>query len=470
MTAADPSSPRSHAGAGTIDPRRLGFGAGLLSLPLLGLALLIARPELDRVWEHHPSHFWLVLAAGGINAALAYGTASAAHRRGDARIFLVSLSFLSAAGFLGLHALATPGVLLETTNAGFALATPIGLVVSSFLAAASSAQPDRVMAGVIIRNARVLRAALVALMLAWAAASLARWGPLDNPAAPERASGPLLLLAAVGVVLYSVAVWRYLRVPRSHGSLLPLAMAAAFTLLAEAMVAVAWGRNWHMSWWEWHLLMLIAFVIVAVAAQRSWRDERWSGLYLPETAAAEREVSVVFADLHGFTGFSEHHHPQLVADMLNSFYNEVIPPVVDGYGGEIDRLIGDAIMATFNASGDQPDHALRACGAAIAIQGAAHEVARANPTWPRFRIGVNTGLVVAGVLGTAGGRTFTVIGDAVNVAARLQAKAGPGEVVIAGETLRRIEGAKVESLGRLVVKGRSEAVEAYRLLALAAPS
>ncbi|MGH8925672.1 MAG: adenylate/guanylate cyclase domain-containing protein [Acidimicrobiia bacterium] len=450
------------------DHHRLGLAAGFLLLPLLGLALLIARPELDGVWEHHPSHFWLVLAAGGINAALAYGTAGAAHRRGDARIFLISLSFLSAAGFLGLHALATPGVMLATANAGFALATPIGLVVSSLFAAASSAQPDRGMARSIIRKAQVLRAALVALMLAWAVASLARWGPLDNPAAPERASGSLLILAAVGVLLYCVAVARYLRIPRHHASPLPLAMAAAYTLLAEALVAVAWGRNWHVSWWEWHLLMLIAFVIVAVAAQRSWRDERWSGLYLPDTAAAEREVSVVFADLHGFTGFSEDHHPQSVAGMLNTYYTEVIPPVVDRYGGEIDRLIGDAIMATFNASGNQPDHARRACGAAVAIQETADEVARAHPTWPRFRIGVNTGSVVAGVLGTAGGRTFTVIGDAVNVAARLQAKAGPGEVVIAGHTLRRIEGAKVESLGRIEVKGRSEPVEAYRLLALTA--
>ena len=83
---------------------------GALLLPLAGLALLLAAPELDVRWEHHPSHFWLVLAAGTINAALAYATGSAARRHGDARVFLVSLGFLAAAGFLGLHALATPGV------------------------------------------------------------------------------------------------------------------------------------------------------------------------------------------------------------------------------------------------------------------------------------------------------------------------------------------------------------------------
>ena len=448
------------------DRLRPGLVGVLLLLPLAGLAVLVTRPDLDARWEHHPSHFWLVLAAGAINAALAYGTGVAARRRGDARVFLVSLSFLSAAGFLGLHALATPGVLLAESNAGFALATPIGLVVSSVFAAASSTDPDRRLARSIMRRADLLQASLVALFVAWAAASLGRWGPLDNPAAPERASGALLLLAAVGVVLYGLAVFRYLQVPRHSGSPLPLAMAAAFTLLAEAMLAVAWGRNWQISWWEWHGLMLIAFIVVAVAAHRSWREERWVGLYLPETAAADREVSVVFADLHRYTGFAEEHDPQHVAEMLNTYFTEVIPPVVQQFGGEIDRLLGDAILATFNTSGDQPDHALRAARAAVAIQEGAARVAAEHPGWPPFRIGVNTGAVVVGVLGTAGGRTFTVIGDAVNVAARLQSEAGAGEVIIGGATLRQVPGATVESLGLIEVKGRREAVEAHRLISL----
>lgn len=434
-------------------------------LPLLGLALLIARPELDARWEHQPSHFWLVLATGGINAALAYGTGSAATRRGDARVFLVSLSFLAAAGFLGLHALATPGVLLEGSNAGFALATPVGLVISSVFAAASSSTE---MHRSLIRNARVLRWSLIGIMVVWGIASLTRFGPLDDPAAPERASGPLVILAGVGVLLYVLAVVRYLRFPRHRASPLPLAMAAAFTLLAEASISTAWGRNWQISWWEWHVLMLLAFVIVAVVAQRSWREERWIGLYLPETAGGTRTISVVFADLTDFTSFSEQHDPVEVAGMLNTYFTEIIPPVVKRYEGMIDRLMGDAIMATFNIRDDQPDHARRAVGAAIAIQKAAADIAAARPGWPRFRIGVNSGQAVAGILGTAGGRTFTVIGDAVNVASRLQAVAAPGEVVIGGDTLAQIPNARVESLGRVEVKGREAPVEAYRLLS--APS
>ena len=110
------------------------------------------------------------------------------------------------------------------------------------------------------------------------------------------------------------------------------------------MVAVTLGRDWHVSWWEWHVLMLAAFVVVAVSAQRSWREERWVGLYLPDTASAQRDVSVVFADLQGFTAFSERHTPQQVSAMLNAYFSEAIPHVVERFGGEIDRLVGDAIM------------------------------------------------------------------------------------------------------------------------------
>jgi len=90
--------------------RRLAAAAALLALPLAGLFLLLARPALDVQSENHPSHFWLVLAAGGLHAVLAYGTGVAARRRRDARVFLVSFAFLAAAAFLGLHGLAAPGV------------------------------------------------------------------------------------------------------------------------------------------------------------------------------------------------------------------------------------------------------------------------------------------------------------------------------------------------------------------------
>jgi hypothetical protein len=114
--------------------------AGLLVLPLAGLVLLLALPALDVRWEHHPSHFWLVLSVALVNMVLGLLTSEAASQRGDARLFLVSLALLASAGFLGLHALATPGVLLEGPNAGFQIATPIGLVLAAGFAAASAWQ------------------------------------------------------------------------------------------------------------------------------------------------------------------------------------------------------------------------------------------------------------------------------------------------------------------------------------------
>ena len=212
--------------------------------------------------------------------------------------------------------------------------------------------------------------------------------------------------------------------------------------------------------------MLGAFVLIAVSAQRSWREERWAGLYREDTASSEREISVVFADLQGFTTFSERHEPQQVTAMLNSYFSSAIPPVVSRFGGHIDRLVGDAIMVTFNVKGDQPDHARRAVGAALAIQESTGAVADANPDWPRFRAGVNSGVAAVGILGTGGGRTYTVIGDVVNVAARLEGKAPVGGVAIGGETLRLAPGIRVESLGELEVKGRAEPVEAYRVLGI----
>jgi adenylate cyclase len=222
----------------------------LLALPLAGLAVLLAAPAADVRWEHHPSHFWLVLGAALTNALLAVSTGDAARRRGDARLVLVSLAFLAAAGFLALHALATPRVLLEGPNSGFVLATPVGLLCAAVLAALSAAPLDGDRGAGVVRRAGAARAALLALMAAWATLSLAEVAPLDDPTPTESGSLTLTALAAAGVALYTVAAVRYLALWRRQGSMLLAAVVAAFVLLAEAMVAVAFARNWHASWWN----------------------------------------------------------------------------------------------------------------------------------------------------------------------------------------------------------------------------
>ncbi|MDQ3147615.1 MAG: adenylate/guanylate cyclase domain-containing protein, partial [Actinomycetota bacterium] len=109
-----------------------------LALPVLGLWLLLARPQLDLRWEHHGGHLWLVAAGAVVSLVLGVQVSEAARQRDDARLFLVSLAFLTGAGFLLLHALATPGVILDAPNRGFVLATPVGLLLAAGFAAASS--------------------------------------------------------------------------------------------------------------------------------------------------------------------------------------------------------------------------------------------------------------------------------------------------------------------------------------------
>src|SRR5215216_6325259 len=137
--------------------------AALLALPLVGLAILLGSPDTDFQWKHQPSHFWLVLTVAAVSVVLAFATGEAARRRGDARVFLVGLAFLVAAGFLGLHALATPGVLLDAPNTGFVIATPVGLLLASGFAAGSALDLSPSTSAAIMRHQRLLRGAVFAV-------------------------------------------------------------------------------------------------------------------------------------------------------------------------------------------------------------------------------------------------------------------------------------------------------------------
>ncbi|NUO92628.1 MAG: adenylate/guanylate cyclase domain-containing protein, partial [Dermatophilaceae bacterium] len=435
-----PRAPAPTRGAGSPQAaarqrQRLTLGAAVLTLPLVGLAVLRASGRLDHQWRHDSTHFWLVLGAALLSAVTAYGTGAAAVRRGDVRVMYVSLAFLSSAGFLGLHALATPHMLLETASAGFNVATPVGIAIGSLFAVASVRDVDAARSAAAMRQARLLRIALLALMAAWGALSLLRLPPFGTGPGLAPTEPPMVLVGVVAVVLYAGAAVTYVRLWLRRGGLLPAAMAASMVLLAEAMVAIVLAPNWRYSWWEWHVLMLLAFVLVAWGAQQSWHEERYADLYTADTLAGRREMTILFADLKGFTSFSEAHDAAEVTDMLNAYFSVAIPAVVGRHGGTVDRLIGDAIMATFNRLGDQPDHARRAARAGLDLQVETTRIADAHPGWPRFRVGVNSGEVVVSVLGGEGGRTHTVIGDAVNVASRIEGQAPVGGVAVTADTL-----------------------------------
>ena len=522
-----------------------------LALPMAGLLLLLSVPSLDVHWEHHPSHFWLVFGVALLNVAFGLIVSEVARRSRDERLFLVSMVLLTSAGFLSLHALATPGVVLSGPNGGFVLATPVGLLLASGFAALSAMEMDARAEATLARLQAPMRIGLIVVLLAWAAASLARISALDRVIEAERAPW-LLVLLPFGIAAYTFAAWRYFRLYRVRARALPLAVTVAFVLLAEALIAMAFGRAWQASWWEWHVLMALAFATIVVAARHEYRSARsatgtFGGIYLdhtlerldtrqsvamatlvradatgslgvaadglreqgfsgdeiavmtesarelarmdrllrqyvsphladrldaePELAllgGQEQEVSVLFADLAGFTTFAEGRPATEVIEMLNAYWGAVVPFVVDQEGGLIERFAGDAILAVFNALGDHPDHAARAVRAAIAIRDRSAE-ARASNDWPRFRVGVNTGVAVIGNVGAGAQRSFSVIGDTTNVAARLQGLSTPGHITIAGQTVDEVNAEPdviidVRPLGSTDLKGRTERMEAFELL------
>jgi len=448
---------------------RPGTWVAVAVTPLLLLAVLLARPAIDGDWENHPAHFWLVLGAAIAATALGLSVTTAARRRRDARLLLISFAFIVSAAFLGLHALATPGVLLGS-NAGFELATPIGLVLAAFFAAASSLELSSPRADAVLRAAPVIIALLTALVVGWAVVSLAELPPLDDPLLAEQLDGWQLVLAALGCALYGIAAFGFFRLHRRRPERFVLAFALAFVLLAEAMVVIAWARNWQVSWWEWHILMLTSFLLIAFLARAEWHEERFSALYLDETLAGVRDVSVVLADLAGYTSFTERHAAEEVAAMLNAYYGPIIP-LMERAGGEVHQIVGDELMILFGKDAAVGDHAYRAARAALVLQRVAKRIGEGEENWPRFRVGVSSGEVHAGVVGAASGhRKHGVIGDVVNLAARLQAAAPVGGVLIAEATFRELGSvAVVEALPPMHVKGMRDPVTAYVLHRLSAP-
>jgi adenylate cyclase len=431
--------------------------------PLVLLALVLARPTLDGRWENQQAHFWLVLGAAALATALGWAVSVAARRRRDARLFLISLAFIASSGFLGLHALATPTVLLGP-NAGFELATPFGLVVAGLFAAAAAFELSPENAQRVVRRSGLLLGALIALMALWGIVSLAELPPLDGPLAAEQLDGWQLVLAAIGVLLYGAASLGFIRLYRRRNARFVFAFTLAFVLLGEAMVAIAWARNWQISWWEWHILMLGAFLVIGLAARAEWHEERFSALYLDETLAGAKDVSIVLADLAGFTTYSERHTPAKVAAMLNAYFEQLVP-LMESEGGEVHQIVGDELMVVFNKDGGQPDHPERAARAGLLLQETATAVSHGHDDWPRFRVGVNSGEVLAGVVGGATGhRKHGIVGDVVNLAARLEAEAPVGGVLIGEGTFRRLgASALVEALPPRRVKGKEEPVLAYVL-------
>lgn len=648
-----------------------------LALPMLALWLLLKRPAVDLEWDNRIAHFVLVLSASAVSVALGVVIARAARARDDARLWLVSLVFVTTAGFFGVHALFTPGVLKDTSDADFMFPTRMGLVLAGTVALASAATFSPARSAGLWMLRRLLSG------LVWASMALCavvvNFGLLDRLPDQELVERVEHDAALIGGALFATAAAAYFPIYRRRPAVVLMSVLTAFVLLAEASVALAVGMSWHASWWLWHLLMTTAFCFIAYSARVQFHREgsarglfdalatretvaalrsdysmaldamvdvmqrRERGEQVPsgavtvrladrfglseqqvavlkraaEALGAEREqlrrlgklvavgeelsviqdedvllgrvmsaiadafprddvglavmhagelhsndspapgptasgavtlklplevkgkiagmitvrrpggifpdadvallrsfasqtsialenarlyrhlddlfhsymspavatalladpdqaglggaivdATVLMADLRGFTAFAEAHSPVHVVTMLNTYYGAIVPVILET-GGTITQFVGDAVMAVWGAPARHIDHALRAARAGLALHAAVEQAAAEHDDWPRFRVGINTGPTLVGNVGAAQMRSYTAIGDTVNLAARLQDLAKPGQVIVGHGTVVALgEAARVSARRRVKVKGKSEPVEVYVLDAI----
>lgn len=179
-------------------------------------------------------------------------------------------------------------------------------------------------------------------------------------------------------------------------------------------------------------------------------------------------VTILFSDIRGFTRMSEHMEPHAVVELLNEYFSEMTDIIFDS-GGTLDKYLGDGIMAVYGAPFPKPDDALRAAKTAMEMQRA---LVALNRDWEsrgqrplRMGVGVNTGPVTAGNIGSTKRLDYTVIGDAVNLASRLCANAAPGQILVSEFTYQQLSGKiPAKRLEPIRVKGKETPVELYDVL------
>ncbi|MDP9110657.1 MAG: adenylate/guanylate cyclase domain-containing protein, partial [Candidatus Eremiobacteraeota bacterium] len=179
------------------------------------------------------------------------------------------------------------------------------------------------------------------------------------------------------------------------------------------------------------------------------------------------KATIFYSDIRGFSTIAEHANPEDLYEQLNEYF-EAMCAIVFAHGGFVDKFIGDCVMAVFSAPFQRPDDAACALRAAMAQQ---RKIAELSVKWgaegkSHFTVGmgINTGEVVMGNLGARSRMNYTVVGDAVNLAARLYDVAKSGEIIISEDTYREVKTfIAATELAPVLVKGRSEPVRVYRV-------
>jgi adenylate cyclase len=332
---------------------------------------------------------------------------------------------------------------------------------------------------------------------------------------PSSTDAPLMSGPEVHAHVLATLLDRAYLVPLTWVASLPALLAAGaalgmgfarLNLEAGALVAVAlhFGWKWlavlafsHLDWRVPMLpVLLLGGLTYAATFALRWRQlRRMLGVFKSEAIARaveadprhldrrgeERVVTVLFADVRNFTTYSESHEPREVVALLNAYFTAIVP-VIEAHGGTLNQYMGDGIMVIFGAPAPFPDHALRAVRAAVAMVRRVHEL---RATWAqldrlkvweaqwgmRIGVGIHTGRVVVGTVGSPGRLDYSAIGDTTNAAARIEAKNKDlgSEVLISGATYAALPPEERTRLGctaeaaEVPVKGKKEALRLHRV-------
>jgi class 3 adenylate cyclase len=180
-----------------------------------------------------------------------------------------------------------------------------------------------------------------------------------------------------------------------------------------------------------------------------------------------QEVSILFADIRGFSTFSEFQSPEDLINVLNKYLSIAAESILV-YEGTLDKFMGDGVMAIFNAPLSQDDHPLLAVRAAAAMQQALckfHKSANNHAPHLEFGVGIHVGEAVVGNVGTDSRMDYTAVGDSVNLAKRIQENTPGGKILLSHHTYKRVRSfVNAVPYRELIVKGRQEPEQTYELL------
>ena len=273
------------------------------------------------------------------------------------------------------------------------------------------------------------------------------------------ASRAVLLGAGVVAALVGLNTWLYI----GHSLVLPLASALVMAALAFAL-NMSWGYFVESRARRGLVRLFGTYVPPQLVDEMLVRPGRYS------MRAESKEMTVMFCDMRDFTRLSEQMAPAELQAFLNTVFSR-LTEVISAHRGTVDKYMGDCVMAFWGAPIDTPDHAALAVQAALDMAAAVHDINRQHRANGRPEIsagiGLNSGLMSVGDMGSTARRSYTVVGDAVNLAARLEGLSGHYgvEIVASGATREAAPGFVWQELDSVRVKGKAQAVAIYTPLA-----